>query len=61
MDKSLQIVTPGKWAIKREREQSMIRRLVDVKKSTKMNQRETVTLGSLMVLALYYSEKFQEL
>lgn len=38
-----------------ERERGLIRKLVEIKKSSKLGPAEAVNLGSLLVLALYFS------
>lgn len=44
-----------------EKERNMIKKLVDKKKNEKLTVLEAVNLGSMLVLALYYSEKLNDL
>jgi hypothetical protein len=40
-----------------EKERNFIRKLVDIKKNSHLTIAESVNLGSLLVLSLYFSEK----
>lgn len=42
-----------------QKERNFIRKLVDIKKSNKLTIEQSINLGSLLVLALYFSEKMQ--
>ena len=43
------------WKKMMENDQFLIKKLITVKKKKELTQREIVNLGSIMVLALYYS------